>query len=83
MTYDFETGQNLYILQAERDLETYAITNAASCGPLATNIPISTRFNLMEDSYTKLAEIPQNMMCTKTFSWPRLQHGYMGGFQSQ
>jgi len=41
------------------------------------NIPMSTGFNSMEDSYTKLAEIPQKMMWSKTFPWPQLRHGYM------
>jgi hypothetical protein len=57
MTYDFETSQNLYIFLADRDLVTYAITKAASCGPLTTKISISTGFNWTEDNYTKLAEI--------------------------
>jgi hypothetical protein len=51
-TYDFETSQNLYILLADRDMETYTLTDATSCGPLAANIPISTGFNGTEDSYT-------------------------------
>lgn len=34
-------------------------------------------FDSVEDSYTKLAEIPQRMMWSKTWTWPRLQNGYM------
>lgn len=76
-TYNFETSENLYILLADRDLEAYTLTDIQSCGPLAAHIPISTGFNSMEDSYTKIAEIPHKMMWSKKFPWPRLHHGYM------
>jgi hypothetical protein len=76
-TYDFETSENLYMLLADRDLERYELVNVGSCGPLAQQIPMSTGFNRVQDSYTKIVQIPHKMKWSHTFSWPRLHHGYM------
>jgi hypothetical protein len=48
----------------------------ASCGPTAIQIPNGYGFDATEDSYTKVAEIPQKMRWTRTFPWPSLKHGY-------
>jgi hypothetical protein len=72
ITYDFETTENLYALEADRDVESYPIVNAASCGPTAIHIPKSYGFDTTEGTYTKVAEIPQKMKWTRTFDWPKL-----------
>jgi len=76
-TYNFETSENLYILLADRDLERYNLVNIGSCGPLAQHVPLSTGFHNVQNSYTKLAQIPHKMTWSRTFSWPQLRHGYM------
>jgi hypothetical protein len=76
ITYDFETSEHLYVLEADRDIESYPIVNMASCGPTSIQIPNSYGFDASEDSYTKVAEIPQKMRWTRIFPWPRLKHGY-------
>jgi len=76
VTYDFETSEHLYVLEADRDLESYPISNVASCGPTAIQIPKSYGFKHGAESYTKIAQIPQKMRWIRTFPWPRLGHGY-------
>jgi hypothetical protein len=76
ITYDFETAEHLYVVEVDRDIESYPLVNMASCGPTAIQIPNSYGFDATEDSYTKMAEIPQKMCWTRTFPWPRLKHGY-------
>jgi hypothetical protein len=80
ITYDFETGQNLYILLADRDMETYILIDNTSCWPLATHTQDRTGFHATENSYTKLAEIPEKMTWTRTFPWPQLRHQYIWEF---
>lgn len=75
LTYDFETGQNLFFATADRQAEAYEITQyAANCnqiGNIRTNQ--TSLFSSAEDNYTK-EEIPMKFRKTYTVHFPKLTH---------
>ena len=75
LTFDFETSQNLFIAEADRNYEGIDINNVAQLGPNVQHTSTTLAFDENNDTYTK-EEIPQRMIWSKTIHFPHLQHNY-------
>lgn len=75
LTYDFETGQNLFFATADRQVEAYQVTQyGGNCTPLGAIRTTQTNlFSSTEDDYTK-EEIPMKFKKIYKVHFPTLSH---------
>jgi len=76
VTYDFESGECLYIYLADRDLETYKITSIHDCGPTSQRTPTSTGW----DTHAVTRNTQQNSMDQTTHVAPTIVRICMGHY---
>lgn len=75
-TWDFETSQNMFIADADREPENYNLASAAATGPLAQHTTQTLLFNPNNDRYTKY-ELPQRNQYTREINFQKLHNNYM------
>lgn len=75
-TWDFETSQNMFIADADREPENYNLATAAATGPLAQQTTQTLLFNANNDRYTKY-ELPQRNQYTREYDFQQLTNNYM------
>nr|AVM80381.1 capsid protein [Ambidensovirus sp.] len=75
-TWDFETSQNLFIADADREPETYDVASSEATGPLNQQTKNTSLFNANNDRYTKY-ELPQRHMYTREINFEELHNNYM------
>ncbi|QZA76130.1 capsid protein [Aedes aegypti densovirus] len=75
-TWDFETSQNMFIADADREPENFKLASAAATGPLAQQTTQTKLFNANNDRYTKY-ELPQRNQYTREYDFQQLTNNYM------
>jgi hypothetical protein len=75
--FDFEDGQPLYISLADRDYETYELTNTMQLAPYKLRALANKEWHKDADTYTKIAQIPTKNTWTKLFTWTKPSHNYL------
>lgn len=75
-TWDFETSQNMFIADADREPENFGLASAAATGPLAQQTTQTLLFNKNNDRYTKY-ELPQRNQYTREINFQKLTNNYM------
>ncbi|ADV74759.1 capsid protein [Mosquito densovirus BR/07] len=75
-TWDFETSQNMFIADADREPENFNLATAAATGPLAQQTTQTLLFNANNDRYTKY-ELPQRNQYTREYDFQQLTNNYM------
>lgn len=75
-TWDFETSQNMFIADADREPENFNLASAAATGPLAQQTTQTQLFNANNDRYTKY-ELPQRNKYTREIDFQQLTNNYM------
>lgn len=75
-TWDFETSQNMFIADADREPENFNLATEAATGPLAQQTTQTLLFNANNDRYTKY-ELPQRNQYTREYDFQQLRNNYM------
>lgn len=75
-TWDFETSQNMFIADADREPENFNLGSVAATGPLAQQTTQTQLFNPNNDRYTKY-ELPQRNEYTREIDFQKLHNNYM------
>ncbi|AYH52680.1 VP protein [Aedes albopictus densovirus] len=75
-TWDFETSQNMFIADADREPENFNLATVAATGPLAQQTTQTLLFNSHNDRYTKY-ELPQRNQYTREINFQQLTNNYM------
>lgn len=75
-TWDFETSQNLFIADADREPENFGLTAVADTGPLGQHTTNTNLFSANNDRYTKY-ELPQRNKYTREINFQQLDNNYM------
>lgn len=75
-TWDFETSQNMFIADADREPENFNLAAVAATGPLGQQTTQTQLFNANNDRYTKY-ELPQRNQYTREIHFQQLDNNYM------